>query len=252
VNRSVFAILSFAAALASAPACRVWTQKDVEVEDGSVLFPVVRAVWNIDPKLGEVESARGDATAQRQGVDLDRAMQIAVELDVSKGSGESTQNLSGSEMISFDGVSLFGPTSVDVDFDVTFATAAARFRWPVVPTVSIDGLLGVGLDRLDIKLRDNGQSVRDTTTTMGPLVGARVNWQPIDLLGAYGKVFGYVGVVGDEVVSHLGAEVALTVSPFRQIEIFGGWRVWSYEEDRAGSDVELEMSGPIVGLQVEF
>jgi hypothetical protein len=253
------ATLSVIAGIAAVGGCGRWTEVDVEAQDRRVIFPVLRAVWHVDPRKEPEDPSPGEEAPSAAPEEVDRRMQVALEFDFTGGQGDSTQNLDLLEMIDFDDTEFYGPGPVKSEFSLFSGTIAARLRWPVSRTISFDGLFGLGLDRLDLELSDAVKSARDTTTTIGPYLGARMNWQPFAVVGAYVQAFGYVGVLGFSdsysgiaAASHSGAELALTITPHRSVTLFGGWRVWSYNEERSGSDVDLRMSGPIAGLRLDF
>jgi len=257
--RVFFVTLSVSALITVAEGCGQLTQVDVEAEDRHVFFPVLRAVWHVDPKITPDDPKREEETPGAEQEQFDRSMQVALEFDFSGGQGDSTQDLDYQQVIDFDGTSFLGPGPVKSEFTLYIGTIAARLRWPVARTISFDGLFGMGLDRLDLELSKDARSARDTTTTIGPYLGARMNWQPSAVIGAYAQAFAYVGVLGisDSLfgigsASHSGADLAATLTPVRNVTLFGGWRFLSYEEDRSGSDVELKMSGPIAGLRLDF
>jgi len=260
--RRFVATLSVIAAIPAVAGCRVWTLVDVEAQDRRVIFPVLRAVWHVDPTLEPEDPRPEEESPPAASEEFDGKMQLALEFDFTGGQGDSTQNLDFMEVIDFDDTEFYGPGPVKSEFTLFFGTVAARLRWPVSRTISFDGLFGLGFDRLDLELSDGVKSARDTTVTIGPYVGARMNWQPFAVIGAYGQAFGYAGVVGaaDSYSSSgimaaslsSGAELALTITPQQNVTLFGGWRVWSYNEKRTGSDVELTMSGPIAGLRLDF
>ena len=237
-----------AAMLLPIAACR--TQVDVEAGDNSVFFPVVRAVWALDQGENRPERT-GEVGAEAEPDLMPAGIGWSLEVDVAGGRGEDVQTITGSEVIHVGDTSFLGPTSVQVQWDLYVATLAARARIPLGGNFSIDGLGGLGIDHLRIRLSDAGNVEKETSTTVGPFLGARINWQASKLLGVYGQFNGFLGV-GDATATQTGLDLALTVRPVRSFMLFGGWRTWVYREDRFGSDFELAMSGPMAGLQFDF
>lgn len=230
--------LVFLPFVACTAGCVVWTDStvDIEGEDENVVFPLARASWELIP------NTRGEEMEAVEGT-------LTLDLEAAYTEADFNQNLSSGRSINFDHVEFPGPSRVAGDADLITASASVRGGMMILEQLRLEGILGVGLSHMDLELESGATRERDINTAVGPLFGARFTWQPLTAAGLYAQGTVLAGV---EHTSVAVGEVGIVLTPIRPVSIVGGWRWLGYREDRSRSDVDLDLSGPIVGLQVTF
>ena len=241
-NRAVIWLLSL-----SIGGC--YTEVDVRGRDEAVFFPALRASVPFGEQSPPPERTDEDAkpVQQRETVIGNR-----LEFEVSGASGSDQQVIGANEVVNFGDISLFGPGEVNVDWDIYTVSALASIRGKLTPELRLDGLFGLAGTHATTEVARGTTSSRDSTFSFGPQIGARLNWQPHHVVGLYGQMNATWGFGSGGAVTLAGAELAATARVSRVAVIFAGWRWWSYDEDRGGSDLDLGMSGPLLGIGFDF
>ena len=222
-----------------------YTQVDVNGDDGEVFFPSLRASVPLgeSPAPAEEVDERKDSAAPDSGNRL--------EFELSGTSGSDTQTLNVGDVINFEGSSFFGPGDVSIDWDLYTASALVSFRWPVAPTLRLDALAGLAGVYASTEVSRGAERAGDSSVTLGPQFGFRANWQPHHVIGLYGQGTLYWGL-GSQFATLGAAELGATARVSKVTMLFLGWRWWAYSEDRGGSDLDLDMSGPLLGVSFDF
>jgi hypothetical protein len=219
------------------------TSVDIESEDRNSFFPALRVSYPFFPNPQQESSSPAPRVSGR----------LALDADVSWGQGDASQALPVGENVNFDGVQFNGPTRVTQDYDLLVGTMNLRGGFGLRDLVFIEGLVGVGATRLDLTLESPLQRESDRSVSLGPGAGLRGTVAPLSWLEAYVQIHGLIGFGEGEVRTLETVEAALRIAPTSYIAIFAGWRWWDYEQERSGeSDLELKLSGPLLGLQFTF
>lgn len=224
------------------------TPRDFEVKDNRVFFGDLR-VTTAQP-LGPIESTGPDAAPQSEP---NRA--FSIELDLSAGSGDGTQDLDSGDILSYDGTIFSGPEDVDGDFDLFAGSIAGRMDVPVSGRTRVGFLVGLGFTSLDLELSQSGTKQRDTTSSLGIMMGLIGETRLSARTEAYGRFTAMLG--GSDESDNYGMnfnqlEAGVRWNVAHAISLFGGARYWGYHQDRAGADIDIEMSGPMLGIQIEL
>lgn len=148
-------------------------------------------------------------------------------------------------------VTIPGPAVVEIDVENLRGHIAAASGVRFFDAVSLEAIIGVGVDSTDVRIRGAGLSGGDHDTKASFLSGGRVTVRPIALLDLYAQ--GTWSLISeDKWISD--AEVGMDLNLTRNVSIFSGYRWWRFYEDAkaSGSDVRLKVSGPTVGMSLKF
>jgi hypothetical protein len=233
-------------ALGSITATSCTYSEDLEGKDDDVLFPDLRVSWEAvrTEKAGFIS----EVPASARGVHGS----LAVDFDLTYGEGKSSQDLDALETFEMDDLDVTGPARVSHDYDMWAWSFAARGGFWVEGFFGLEGLGGIAFEHLDVEAKSGGVRVSDNEIYGGPLLGAQISLRPFEwfTLFARGSItFGFF----EDLYNLTSGETGISVTPHEHVSIFGGWRWWDLEVDREGeADIQLEMSGPLFGVQVNL
>jgi hypothetical protein len=175
-----------------------------------------------------------------------------LEFDLAYGHGETDQSVDAGEDVDFAGTQFFGPADVDSDYDLT----TMRARVSVGPDINIfrfEGITGLGANHFDLRVSSGALEDHDHTTSLGFLLGLRGAVQPTPWSEFYITVEEFLGGGSGNPVEVSMVELGVTLTPpGLGAGLVIGWRRWRYLEERSGSDVNLELSGFMVGVEMRF
>lgn len=158
--------------------------------------------------------------------------------------------------MSAEGEGTLGPGLVesDVDLKTLVVTALGGYRAVDQGPMFLDLFAGARITSVDVDLELSGplQTVEreSSNTRVGPVVGSRFrmplseNWG----LVLYGDVGGF-GVTADLTWEAMATVQYELSSHWR---LAGGWRYFHYHKDKDDFDVDLALSGPILGFTYRF
>lgn len=209
------------------------TQVDLEGDDSSTVFPALRLAFPIDP---------------------DGENRASVEVRMSGAGGEDDQGVGAGTRVTWDGVDFVGPQAIELDWTLAAVDAVLRYALSSSDRGGFDLLAGLGASHLDLEVSAPGQDADDRTFALGPLLGARAWVAPAEPLKLYLEATFGAGFGDDALIERTAFEAGLEGRLARHVGLVGGWRAWTYDEERddLSSDVELELSGPFVGLSIRF
>ena len=214
----------------------------IHATDRSVLMPAGRIVANI--------AGRGGSPSEAQSGH-------ALELSFLKGSGSDTQNLGSTQVpIKFGGETFSGPRQLTHDFKLNWYEL--HYRWRKFLTegaFGIEGLAGVALPRLDFRVSSSTQQASESFGAPGLSLGAGAIWRFRPATSVQGRLVYYTGS-SDDINRATRAELYLVQGLGRNVAVRAGYVDWSLHvnrQDRANnSDINLQLSGPSIGLDVLF
>lgn len=212
----------------------------VSGEDSDGTFTGLRATWEVPRPMLE-----GGAPPPRQ---------LLLQVEAGTHDASDAQSVPAGETIVVDGAQFVGPTGVQLGWDLQQASADARLRLRGESLLGLDLIGGVGFARIELDASATGIAASDEDNGFGPRFGLGLFCEPQPRLrlfveGAWQPTFVGGGDVADLQAIDLGLEYRLTDS----IELGLGWRrqAWRQEQD-AGSDLDLEASGPRLALALRF
>ncbi len=262
-------ILTSVIALTLAAGCRT---VDINVDDRDRLSPSGRVSYEFLPgndqrrrgtaldlvrgRLGDADADDDadddDAAADEETADPRRKVQPTISIDgeVTYVEGRDRQAIDAGNEAELGNVIFPGPTTVRTEATNVRAHVAARGGVRLWDVLSLEAILGIGLNDTEVRLQSVGLDSREENLRAGLLWGARGTVRPIALIDLYIQYT--QNFMADAFAEDLqvGAELNLT----RNIAVFGGYRWWEYEEESfgSGSDIDLDIRGPTTGLSLKF
>jgi opacity protein-like surface antigen len=144
-----------------------------------------------------------------------------------------------------------GPARIKLETKNIRGHIAARGGVRLYDILTLEAIAGFAFERTELKIRGGGLQGRDTDSHPGFVFGGRLAVRPIALFDLYSQYT--VDVISADVTStDLQAGIELNFS--RNIAVFTGYRLWQYKEESmdSGSDVDIDVSGPMAGLSLRF
>lgn len=198
-----------------------------------------------DQKAVEGEKGEKPVTARSHGV----RPTIAIDTSITYVEGHDRPKLRAGKTVELSGVSIVGPTRLETNGESWSGTLAARGGVRFFDVLSLEGILGIDLQRTRVRARGAGKDVSEARMRGGILMGGRVTLRPIPLFDLYAQSTYARGVYSAE-EDQVGVELHVT----RNVYVFGGYRWWRYREFplNRSSDVKIRIRGPTAGLGVSF
>lgn len=246
-TRSVAVSIAWVILAGVLPGCLAFDEVGVDVDDRAFLIPALRV------RIAPSDDARRRAFG-------------GLEVDIASAAGDEQQRIPTGRFLAIDNEVFIGPTSLDVDARLTRARALVTGGIQLTEFLGVGGLAGVSVDSLRLEVDGPTASDRTHLQSLGLVLGVRLAIDPTEWLRVYGQSSYTVGV-GDqlttEIVDH---EVGLSISPQENVAIFGGYRWWTYEAEPDFSsgqflliglgnlreDIDVELSGPMIGVEFRF
>ena len=182
---------------------------------------------------------------------------IAIVGEIAHVKGQDHQDVPAGSQVELD-VVIVGPARVKMNAENLRASVAARGGVRFFDVLSLEAILGLQVDRTEVRLRGNGLRGTDDDTRAGFLYGGRATIRPIphfDLYVQYTETLfdGTTDLFGLGVTtSELQAAIDLNLT--RHVSVFVGYRWWTYEEKNlaSGSDWDIDIRGPTAGASLKF
>lgn len=248
--------------------CKVAQPEDIRGQDSPVLIARGRLSWVLLPEKSGTEPSTGEndgvirpergswarpAAASAPGPHAT----LALDASFRTTSGSSKQQLQGGEFLEHDGERFDGPGRLEAGYDLYSGTLGVRggIAWPI--GFRLEGVGGFGVEHLDLRVRAvRGFGIFDAhedSTAFGVFIGVSPAWQVLSWLEVYGEAATFQGFAeeGHPNSSTLEAGLGFIVLP--HVTVKTGWGGWFYKrQGLSDSDVRLNLSGPVVGLEVSF
>jgi len=192
-------------------------------------------------------------------------IEATIELDASHVAAEDEVFLRIGEAIRIDRDGLSGPGFVDLDFDLRYAALALRVESTSIPTLRIGGSFGLGWHDLEIRARSGAARASDSLDSIGPAIGAHLEWEPVDWGSLRLDAVETPGFGASRLTNLLWVQTGADLHPFTHRSfvpsLFLGWRWTRYEADNSNaldvfdsdnSGIDLRVSGPVMELGLRF
>jgi hypothetical protein len=205
----------------------------VHGEDRNVFFPDLRATWSLD------DPAPADEAVFRSFIDA----------DVTYGRGNSQQTLFSGQTLELESVVYTGPGTVDAEYGLLLGSVSWRGGLHFPGGTRFESILGLGFSALEIELSDGTQRDQDSFFEVGPIMGLALG-QEVERLTLECSLEIQFGIPDEGTgvtvtVFELGGDYAIS----KPIRLGVAWRWIDYEtEQSVDSNVELELSGPVLTL----
>lgn len=231
-----------ALAACTAVACTT-TTKNIEGDDGSVLALGARV--RLPVRVAESSDPQHTPPNVREPSG-------EIWIDVLHSSGDDAQDLAFDEQISFKDALFVGPERVSSTLTASALRASCAFSGELTESLRLAALIGLSFVRRELELRSLSASVDDTTNFVGPAYGLELEVGDRDAHGFFHA--GFHGTIA------FGSGGGLDT---RTLEVGVGWRFDEHFAARAGlrytkwlespsggaSDVDYELSGPMISLE---
>ena len=173
-----------------------------------------------------------------------------IDVRIFGGSGEDTQGLGTGDSIDFDDQTFPGPAIVRSEFDLMMGEIVFRRTQELDPHLTFSFLAGLGVSRVDLELESGSARASETDTAFNGVLGAGLGVPLAERLEIGLGIHGTLLPIDH--VQFWSADLGLRVRAGGAFGVFAGWRSIHYERERVGSDVELDLSGPAIDLEVSF
>ncbi|MFQ5655087.1 MAG: hypothetical protein ACE5GW_10195, partial [Planctomycetota bacterium] len=161
-------------------------------------------------------------------------------------------DLTASEAIRFQGTSFSGPGRVSADYELAVWSLSMRSGYMFAQAIALEGITGASFVSREMELESGVRSERDSDIFIGPLIGIAASVRASSWLSFEART---TQMLATAPPMSLGTtEIGAEMIPSPNLAVFAGWRWWEYEEEglNINSDIELQMSGPTLGLRVRF
>jgi hypothetical protein len=182
---------------------------------------------------------------------------ITVDGEVAYQAAADRQNVAAGRQVSLDGTTIAGPTNIRSRARLIDTTANARTGFSVADLFRLEALGGFEILATETALSGAGLQTTDRRTFGGVFAGVRAGLRPHEMIEFYG--LGSLGFLasakGDGASLRVTKlEVGARIMPVEYLGLFAGYRWSDYWQDRDHdeSDVDLELYGPVLGLELRF
>ncbi len=235
-------------------ACVTFSVPDTEGDDRGALLPTARVTIQVFPRDREnsitsllsrrqARSERGQDPTESTGFEKRpksaRAVRgtLSVDFEYSYGKGDFGTQLGG------------GPA--DAEFSMHNFTPSARGGMLLYERLRLEGLLGLHFHFAELDLEPLSGAPRDENIQFGilPMLGAKVTLDVSRHLDLHGQAtLGFGTNVFSFFMKLSSVEAGAVIELVPGVSVIGGWRWWELETD----DVDIDLSGPVVGLLLTF
>jgi hypothetical protein len=234
---------------------------EIHVTDTNTLTPSGRISYEAWP--GNAQRRSGTALDLITGKSTDATMQsigvqptISIDGEVAAVNGQDHQNLGADEELEIGNVEIPGPARVRSNSENLRGHVAARGGIRFYDVLSLEAILGLGVDSTEVQVRDGaaGIGATDEALRAGLLIGGRATVRPIALFDVYAQYT--ANFAGEALLGALieDSQLGLELNLMRNLAIYSGYRWWSYEDNSccSSSEWDLDLRGPTVGASIKF
>jgi hypothetical protein len=205
----------------------------LEVRDDGRTAVSARSVWRIHPRRGH-----------------------GVEIDYAQHRGSSTSFLGAGNNVMLDSAVINGPETLRNE--ATVRSYHVAYNYLIAPSAPIEAEAYVGLSRMDLKLRVQGNApvaqISSNLGGSGVVIGIGPRWKLHEQMALEGRLTHMSGWSGDAHSQKDSIDVALAYRPVKQLTLRAGysWLKAVVEHDTADSDVSARLRGPFLGMTLNF
>lgn len=215
---------------------------DIHGEDKQVFFPE-----------GEIEVRLVEHSAGQPDWNY-----AAISAGYAHSEGQFKQTLSAGETVSIDGTYIDGPTTLDNDASLAVGYLRATYHSLSNEAFEWYAGAGLGLINMDFTTMTNSErrTISDNQPSMNVLFGLGYHFSPVvgidGNIGLYLPAFGFF-----DSASLYEQQLRLTVTPSESVQLFAGYRQWSYDNEMNDtlferSAISFDFAGPTAGVTLRF
>ncbi|MEM7205667.1 MAG: hypothetical protein AAF628_35770 [Planctomycetota bacterium] len=212
-------------------------------DDATVVFPELRATWQIYPKDTVVKPDGSVVTDESKTL-------MAWDVEFSQVSANGTQAINTNQFLAFETGTVTGNETIRYDYDVQRISAIFRGGRRLNEWASLEYLLGGRMVSLEMEARALGAVFELNDDYLGIVVGGRASLHVVNRLSLYFQP----SLTIDDDHEMLEIDLMSQTELFWGTKLLAGWRWWQLDHDRASpnSDIAIELSGPTIGFEVVF
>jgi hypothetical protein len=176
-----------------------------------------------------------------------------IELDYSRSKGDSREYYPAGTRINLDKREFIinSPTYMDVDFALSTASIkwgmrTLRQRW-----INLNVYAGLRGTLLEMDYMENSLPRHLNNYSYGPTVSFEAIIPFLDSLSAQYRLTGSYMWMDNRALSYRSL-VTLNFHPVPALDFYGGWYSWDYQNSEHASDINAELQGPLVGVNLSF
>lgn len=216
------------------------------VERGTVMY---RARVIIEPGPREGEAPRESAPEQEKNGPWQEWTLLYV-------AAESRQRLQSGDDFELEDTDFAGPAELESRAQIVRGSYGVRSRLKFSEAFGLEGVFGAALHWVETRLESGTASATAHDYFVGPLGGLQLYASPFPFLTIYasggisfGGGLGAVDIVGAASEAEFGATLDID-----RFSLSAGWRFMRLSEVRGDgeTDLDVEASGPIVGIGLRF
>ena len=232
------------------------TTMDLRIDDNDEVTPGGRISYEIYPGVDKRRSGTlldlvtgsptGAVTAQSAGIHPT----ISIDGEIASVEGRDHERVPAGQQVILDEV-ILGPARVKLNAENLRGSLAARGGVRFYDVLSLEAIMGLGVDSTDVRLRGEGVTASHDELLAGFLLGGRATVRPIALFDLYAQYT--VNFTNEAWKTIEDAQVGVELNLQRNVSVFGGYRWWKYEETLSNeSNWELRIRGPTAGVSLKF
>ena len=180
--------------------------------------------------------------------------QVRGEVDFLYATADFRDEIKASQAAGFGEKIFIGPAGTINDAELYSLSVLMRTEVDQVGrTVRHAYFAGAGAQFFDLEVSSGGIRSRSSTFSLGPQMGYDLIIDPASWLDFYGRASMTIGFPYDS-ISFGAVETGITVKPAPNLSLFGGWRLIEYRQDDeiSGAGITMRLSGPMVGVHLEY
>jgi hypothetical protein len=212
----------------------------IQATDRSVTIPSFRIGWTLSRSM-EAPSTPHNGHG--------------LEFGATGGRGSDSQSLvAGQPPVQFGGVTFTAPQALQHEFDFAFYDVSYRWRgFPAGSSVGLEVLAGAGYAKLDFAASSPTQRAVESLSSAGVTTAVGLIWRMLPGTSLHVRVGGYWSGDSTGVAESDRVEIHVAQALSRNAVVRAGYSRWRAETERSGSsNVEIEFSGPTLGLEFQF
>jgi len=220
--------------------------KSISGSDNSAFFPSVRFTHPLDEASFLSFLPGASETPVTKPAPAAVAHSAAFDLELVRTKGKASESLLPGEQVRLNDTTITGPASFEEDFSLSMVSLTFRNRLFVHPKIYLDFFGGPLYVERDLTL---DSFARSKLSQMGLLIGLGAGWRITDRatldfrwLPLAGTADGNIKVV----------DLTATYWLMDHAGVSAGYRRWHYEEEPAGSKIDLFWEGYSAGLVFSY
>lgn len=239
-----FVVVSLACGLLNG--CGGIVYKGISGSDNSAFFPSARFTHPLSEEPFPSLASGASGTSETEPAPAAVAHSAALDLELVRTRGRASESLLPGEQVRLNDTIITGPASIEEAFSLSMVSLAYRNRFFVHPKIYLDLFEGLLHIERDLTL---DPFVRSKLSQMGLLLGLGVGWKITDRATLD---FRWLPLVGTPDSNIKVVDSTATYWLMDHAGVSAGYRRWHYEEEPAGSKIDLFWEGYSAGLVFSY